>query len=128
MEYTKKTDRMDITIEAYRHTILVQQRWKYNWQIVIPTSHWTYDEKKEFHRKTDTLIWNQWSGHFVIGVEGSSDFAKESARRDFTVNFDIKWALSNAHWEVIVRKIPPGILEGAGCDGQTDRLYWIPRM
>lgn len=112
---------MDITIEAYRHTILVQQRWKYNWQFVIPVSNWTYDEKREFHRKADTLIWDQWSGHFVIRVEGNSDFAKQSAHRDFTVNFDIKWVLSNPHWEVVVRKISPG-------NFNTSKVKWNARQ
>ncbi|MBC9797868.1 hypothetical protein [Sinomicrobium weinanense] len=108
MDLSKKTDRMDIVIEPQRQTILVQQRWKYDWQTVIPLSNWTYDEKKEFHHQADKLIWNQWGGHFFIKIEGSSDFAKKAVNREFTVNFDLKWVLSNEHWRVVIRKIPKG--------------------
>ncbi|WP_461532124.1 hypothetical protein [Sinomicrobium sp.] len=111
---------MDIVVEPHRQTILVQQRWKYDWQILVPVSSWTYDDKKEFHRRADELIWGQWSGKFIVRVEGNSDFATQFTDRDFTVNFDIKWVLSNEHWSVVVRKIPPG-------DFRTSHVKWGTR-
>ena len=118
MDYTRKTDRMDIIIEPYRQTILVQQRWMYQWNT---DTSWSYDEKRTFHNKADQLIWQNWSGHFKVRVEGKSDFAQSYTHKDFTVNFDIKWVLSNPHWEVFVRKIPPG-------DFHTSSVRWGARQ
>lgn len=118
MGYTRKTERMDIVIEPYRQTILVQQRWMYLWG---HDAHWTYDEKKNFHDSADKLIWQQWSGHYVIRIEGGSKFAKQYKQHDFTVNFDIKWVLSNPHWDVMVRKVPRGGFN-------TSTVWWDTRL
>ncbi|BAX80222.1 hypothetical protein [Labilibaculum antarcticum] len=53
---SKYTDEMDIHIEEYRNTILVQQKWKYNWLNEEGTSPWRYIEKNEFHNQADKLI------------------------------------------------------------------------
>jgi len=106
--YSKYTDRMDIHVEEYRNTILIQQKWKYNWLNQVGTSPWTYLEKKEFHHQADMLIWNSWGGHFKLKVRGTSDFVKNHGLNIFTVNFDLKWVLSSTHWDVDVTKLPVG--------------------
>lgn len=39
MPITKKTDRMDIFIEDYKNTILIQERWEYQW--ITKITPWT---------------------------------------------------------------------------------------
>jgi len=106
--FSKHTSRMDIYLEEDRKTILVRQRWKYNWLKDSGTTAWTYMEKKKYHNTVDNLIWQQWGGQYKIKVTGTSDFAKRNSTIEFTLNFDIQWELSKPHWEVNVTKIPIG--------------------
>jgi hypothetical protein len=99
---------MDIHIEEYRNTILVQQKWKYNWIAATGLTPWTYIEKKQFHNQVDGLIWGNWGSKFDLKVTGSSDFATQHVDSVFTVNFDIKWVLNGEHWTVNATKITPG--------------------
>jgi len=109
--YTSKTDRMDIYVNAISKTVLIEQKWKYTWKNSPTTTKWTYAQKKAFHDTADGLIWKQWSNHFKLKCEGTSDFVKTYGLLEFTVNFDIKWVLSNEHWNVSVKKIPAGQFE-----------------
>ncbi len=102
--YSKCSQWMDIYIEEYRNTILIKERWKYNWLNEPGTSPWTYIEKKNFHNKCDKLIWNIWGNYFDLEAIGDSDFVKRNKNKLFHVNFDIEWVLSNPHWTVNVLK------------------------
>jgi len=111
------TDRMNLHIEEFRSTILIQQKWKYNWKKLAGTTDWTYRQKKKFHHKTDNLVWQIWGGHFKLRTKGSSRFAKKYKNKNLTVNFDIKWVLKDEHWNVNVTKIPNG-------DFKTSSVSW----
>ncbi len=104
--YSKTTDRMDIHIEEYRGTVLIKQKWKYNWLNAIGTSSWTHSEKQNFHNKVDRLIWNSWGNHFFLKVKGTSDFAIKHKTLRWDNNFDIEWTLHQEHWKVNVTKYP----------------------
>ncbi|WP_452231742.1 hypothetical protein [Lacinutrix sp. MEBiC02595] len=108
--YTKKTDRMDIHIEADRSAILIKQKWQYTWLKDATSSDWNYIEKKTFHKKVDNLIWNNLGKSFYLKVTGNSDFAKQYAKVKWDVNFDIEWVLESQHWEVLVTKYPSGYI------------------
>ncbi|MBI9060199.1 MAG: hypothetical protein JEZ01_20695 [Labilibaculum sp.] len=106
MDYISKyTDEMDIHIEEYRNTILIKQRWKYNWLNEEGTSPWTYMEKKEFHHKCDKQIWGIWGNYYDLEAFGDSDFVKRNKNKLFHVNFDIEWVKSNQHWTVDAKKV-----------------------
>lgn len=109
MAYSKKTDRMDIYLDEKTKTILIQLKWKYNWKTAIGVPAWTYVEKKKFHEMADSLIWKKWGGHYKLYAKGSSDFVKKYSTSTFLVNFDIKWVITNPHWNVNVTKIPTGM-------------------
>lgn len=104
--YTKKTDRMDIHIEADRGTILIKQKWQYTWLKDTSASDWDYIEKKIFHKNVDNLIWNNWGNYFYLKVNGTSEFAKKYKNVKWDVNFDIEWVLQSPHWKVKVTKYP----------------------
>ena len=104
--YSKRTDRMDLHIEADRGTILIKQRWEYTWLTSGRATAWTYAEKRAFHEAADSLVWNQWGRAFFLRVRGSSRFAREHADVRWDVNFDLEWVLSNRHWNVRVTKLP----------------------
>lgn len=107
----KRTERMDIFLAVYRHTILVKQRWRYNWIHESDTLPWTYLEKRKFHHKLDSLIWQYCSGNFKMKVSGESAFAKKYKNKPFTLNFDIQWELGKPHWNVNAKKIKKGSFE-----------------
>jgi hypothetical protein len=121
MNFIRKTDRMDITVEEAGSNIFVQQKWKYEWLNDLNTTQWTYAQKKHLHDKIDTLIWRKWSGHFKIKTTGNSAFSKKHSSSGFTMNFDIKWVLSNEHWLVRVRKIVSGTFK-------TSNVKWPSRI
>ena len=110
----KKYDMFDIYIEPKRKVITVLQKWKYNW-LDGNYGPWTYSQKKEFHDEADKVIWSQWSGkYFAVSVLKSIEndlngsLIKTYDRNRFTINFDIQWVLTNAHWTVNVTKSNPG--------------------
>jgi len=105
MSLIKKTDRMDIYLEESRGIILVREKWKYNWLNDKGTTEWTYFQKRDFHDKTDKIIWKTWSNRFKLRTKGTSDFAKKFSNKDLVINFDIRWVFENTHWEVDVKKI-----------------------
>lgn len=108
-----KTERMDITISLSAGYIFVQQKWKYNW-LIHPNhqglSAWTYQEKRNFHNKSDQLIWKLWSSKAYAIMTGNSPLAEKYKNIKFPINIDIKWTLASdsSHWEVDVYKIPSG--------------------
>jgi len=108
MTPTRKTDRMDIYIHEHAQRIMVQLKWKYEYKISIGTTNWTKQQKVDFHHQADALIWSKWSGKLKVGVKGTSDFARKYEKVAFIMDFDIKWVLSDPHWNVTVTKIPPG--------------------
>ncbi len=107
-----KTNRMDIYVDESRNEILIREKWKYNWRhpSILPSAKapWTYMEKKAFHHKADNLIWKYWSNKFTIRVDGDSEFVIRNKGKDFTVDFDIEWVLSDEHWVVDVIKLADG--------------------
>ena len=110
MNYIKRTDTMDIYIEPKRKTIVVRQRWKYNWLNDRNTSPWTYMERRDWHNKADSIIWNQWGNKFIMlaVVLEPTDANKYLHRMEFNLEFDIQWVTSNEHWTVNVTKVKPG--------------------
>ena len=93
MSLIAATDRMDIYLEENRGIILVRQRWRYNW-LVKDATEWTYQQKTDFHRKADDIIWKIWGNKFKIRTRGTSDLAKKFAE----VARDALSPRSNIHW------------------------------
>lgn len=108
LNYDRSTLYMDISIDETSKTILVKQKWKYNWMLSTNSTPWTYLEKKAFHHKADSLIWSIWGGQLKVNTRGTSTFAKANNGQDYSINFDLEWVLSNEHWNVNVTKIPIG--------------------
>lgn len=104
--FSKKTDRMDISIEESSKQILIQQKWKYNWLNSMGTSRWTLPQKTNFHDRTDKIIWSKWGEKVSIKVRGTSVFANTNRNNVFKIFFDIKWVITGEHWNVNVTKIP----------------------
>ncbi|MGM5629503.1 hypothetical protein O2K51_01275 [Apibacter raozihei] len=117
MSISKKTERMDIFVDEGKKSILVQERWQYNW--LSDLSPWTMKEKRKFHELIDNIVWKKWGGFYKLKVKGKSDFAKRHKDTIFVVNFDIKWVSDNPHWFVNVKKIAPGGFEKSSIDWNT---------
>ncbi len=105
--YSKYTDRMDFHIEEDRGTILIKQKWKYDWLNSSETSSWTYSEKHRFHKKIDSMIYNSWGKRWYLKVDGTSNFSQRNTNTIWDVNFDVEWVLQKEHWKVNVRKVKP---------------------
>lgn len=110
MNYIKRTDTMDIYVEPNRNAILIRQRWKYNWLTQGNVAPWTYLEKRNWHHKADSIIWEQWGNKFVfLAVTLEPNPAIQYLHRmEFNVAFDIEWVTSDEHWTVDVTKVKPG--------------------
>ncbi len=113
-----KTDRMDITIDLNSRHIFVQQKWRYNW-LIDPNhpnqSAWTIEEKRNFHNKSDQIIWKLWSTKAYLMMRGGSTLAQQYRNVKFPVHIDIKWVTGseNTHWKVDVYKVPYGTFRGS---------------
>lgn len=125
----------DITINTTEGRVFFQERWLYTWTIepgyTLPA--WTYEEKYNFHRGIDLAVWDIWSNRIVLGVQGSSDFARRFQAKGVTINLDIRWALTNEHWKVTVFKLPPGEFRQSGTIWQSrnielDSNDTVPRL
>lgn len=114
-----KTDRMDITIDLASRYVFVQQKWRYNW-LIDPKhpnqSTWTIEEKRNFHNKSDQIIWKLWSTKAYLMMRGGSTLAQQYRNVKFPVHIDIKWVTGseNTHWKVNVYKIPAGTIGESG--------------
>lgn len=115
---TTKTGRMDITLDLSSRYIFVQQKWKYKW-LTDPNypnlSPWTTQEKRDFHNRSDIMIWKLWSSKAYAFMTGKSSFAQQYKGIRFKINIDIKWVVraEKEHWKVDVYKIPPGEFRGS---------------
>ncbi|MDC1161806.1 hypothetical protein OAT18_00030 [Tenacibaculum sp.] len=110
MNYTKKTDYFDIHIEPNRNTIVIRQKWKYNWYVSSKEiSKWTYLERRDWHHKADNVIWNQWGSKytFMALVREENDHNKYLHRKEFNIEFDIQWVTNDQHWTANIYKIKP---------------------
>ena len=74
--------------------------------VVPPARAWTYAERRAFHHALDTQVLGLWSNRIRLRTEGSGELCR--AHSTVEVEFDVRWALSNPHWRVDVRKMPPG--------------------
>ncbi|MCY1660172.1 hypothetical protein [Chryseobacterium sp. SL1] len=101
---TKKTPYFDIDINSISKNILVIQKWKYEW-LANGFSEWQYPEKLDIHEKFEKAITSAWNGKAKVKVIGSSEFAKQNATKILTIIFDVKWVITNAHWNVMVSKL-----------------------
>ena len=50
----------------------------------------------------------RWSHHYKLGVKGTSPFALRFAGRNIILDYDIRWVLNKAQWNVDMYKVPPG--------------------
>jgi len=107
MNYSKKTDHLDIHIDESAKTITIRQRWKYEWRYdsLNGITNWTAAEKQDFHKKVLSLITSIWQGAPRIHLKGDSDFVKRNAYNSFKFRFDIQQVDSNEHWTVLANKI-----------------------
>ncbi|WP_437312626.1 hypothetical protein [Sorangium sp. So ce385] len=98
----------NIDLDTETGRIFVQERWQYTWTVVAPARPWTLRHRQAFHRALDRQVWRTWSGHIRLHVAGSHAFARRFARGLPPASFDVRWVLAQPHWNVTVRKLPPG--------------------
>ena len=110
-----------IDIDTASGNILVSERWRYVWLVQAGVSPWTVAEQQRFHRLADRAIWSTWSAKIVLGVKGSTDFARRFAHRRLVLNLDIQRVVAGAHWIIEVTKVKPG----SPPIGET---FWNQRM
>jgi hypothetical protein len=96
----------DVDVNVETANIFCQQRWRYTWLVVAPASTWTLRERRRFHQTLDRQIWGRWSVGVRLNVRGNHAFARRHSTA--RVSFDVRWSLSNQHWDVSVRKLPAG--------------------
>lgn len=123
MNYIKRTETMDVYIEPNRNTIVIRQRWKYNWLTKGQVSPWNYVEKRDWHHKADTLVWKTWGkGYIALAVSLDNTHTNKSFhRKEFKVEFDIEWVLNNEQWLANVTKAPAGTKYRSNVD-TTNRI------
>lgn len=116
-----------LTLDEVKQTIHLQQDWEYRWMVedlgaskdsirevfaeepaedFEKPSPWTLAEKRAFHHKCDSLIWQNFSRNVKICATGNSEFALRNKNTVFTMYFDIRWVLANGHWKIQVKKVP----------------------
>ena len=105
---TRETPWCTIDLNTTTGQILLQQRWQYHW---MPEGFgpWILAEKRNFHSRSDRIIWAVWSNRARLTVSGSSDVARRLAGRSAPVNLDVRWTLANPHWNVFVHKVAAGV-------------------
>jgi hypothetical protein len=103
---TKRTPHFDININTRNKSVLVIQRWKYNW-LANGFSEWTYEEKKKMHEAFEKEMARVWNYRANLKATGRSAFAKKHATSSFRLTFDIQWVTSTGHWAVEVKKMAP---------------------
>jgi hypothetical protein len=103
---TKRTSHFDININTKTNSILIIQRWKYNW-IANGFSEWSYEEKKKMHEAFEKEMVRVWNNRANLKPTGRSAFAKKYSSVSFRLTFDIQWFTSVGHWEVEVKKLAP---------------------
>ena len=123
INYSKKTNRLDISIDSNRKKIIVKQKWKYSWLNAPGTTTWTYSDKKDFHSKVDNLIWNSWGNFFFLKTTGTSNFSKKHKSTRWDIDFDIEWVTNNEHWNVNVTKYPNNYI-----GNPTSSVRWNARI
>jgi hypothetical protein len=111
MNYSKQTDRLDLHIDDSSKTILIRQRWAYEWKYIAGATPWTHAEKIFFQQQALMLITAIWESAPKVNVKGSSTFAKQNSKSGFQFRFDIQQSLISPllavpHWAVHVYKIP----------------------
>jgi hypothetical protein len=109
MNYSKKTDRLDIYIDDALKTITIRQRWEYRWKNEGSARPWTDGEKKVFQEQASLLITSSWEDAHKVNVEGKSSFAKQNVNQGFQFRFDIQQSVASAtlghpHWVVNIIK------------------------
>jgi hypothetical protein len=95
---------IDIVMDEGR--VFFQQRWLYSWMVRTPLTDWSIQEKRNFHNQCDRQIWASWSNRVRFNVTGTHEFARRYAASGVSINFDIRWVLSNGHWNVTAWKLP----------------------
>jgi hypothetical protein len=98
---------LDIDTSAGR--VFFQQEWHYTWILYTPAlPAWTRDERRRFHNTLDRQIWGAWSNRVTLSVSGTTSFCRQFSSTGVPINFDIQWVVGVGHWDVTVRKMPPG--------------------
>lgn len=98
-----------IDVDTASGRVFFQQRWHYTWLRFSPAVRpWTQTEQRRFHNTLDRQIWAQWSSRVRLKVSGTTDFVRRFGATGVPINFDIRWVHHSAHWDVSVRKMPPG--------------------
>lgn len=97
-----------IDIDTMSGNILVSERWRYVWLVQAGVKPWTVAEQQRFHRLADRAIWSTWSAKVVLGVAGTTDFARRFAHRPLHLNLDIEQVAGGHHWTIEVTKVKPG--------------------
>ncbi len=120
---------MDIYLEQQRKTVVVRQKWKYNWLNEEGTANWNYEQRRDWHHSADNIIWQNWSNKFsflaVVLEETATN--KHLHRQAFNVEFDIEWVLDNGHWTANVTKVKPETSYRSNVDRSNQTINVISR-
>ncbi len=96
--------RLDIDTE--KASILVLERWKYNFIAGPGLPAWTAAEERQFHVRIVNQVSSIWNYKIRLSVSGLAPFAHRF--KHAYLNFDIRRVTLGQHWTVNVRKMPKG--------------------
>ncbi len=105
---TSEKDWGTVDIDTETGVILVREDWHYTWHTDPGVAPFSLVQKRAFHHRLDREIWGKWSWYFHVHVRGNTPFAHRFAERTLVINFDIRWMLHPAQWEVEVIRVARG--------------------
>ena len=103
---TKEETWARLDIDTDKASIIVIERWKYNFLPGPDGKAWTTNEQKTFHAAVFKQVTSTWNYKWRLDVRGTAPFARK--HKHAYVNFDIRRVDTDQHWTVDVRKMPPG--------------------
>lgn len=103
---TKEETWAKLDIDTDKASILVQERWKYNFIAGPGMTAWTPAEETKFHAAVVSQVSKTWNYKVRLTVSGTAAFARKF--KHAYINFDIRRVTTAQHWSVNVRKMPKG--------------------
>jgi hypothetical protein len=103
---TKEESWAKLVIDTTTGTIMVLERWKYNFTSGPGLKDWTSGERIRFHRSVKAQISRGWNRKVKLKTSGAAPFAHKF--KTAGVAFIVRRVWKDQHWTVDVRKMPAG--------------------
>lgn len=109
-DFIQETLLGEVLISSVTGTIWLRIRWKYTWlKDGDVKDDWTPEEKSLFITNAYMAVCYERNGRVFYSVSGTSDFAKKFQGKKLPFYIEILPVESNAHWNVTVTKLNPGV-------------------